>query len=269
MKKVTLITIIALLVFQSAHAQTRNVREKVSEDKSSSQPSSSGSRTSSASSPSGPEWDPDFENSFFGDLLLQGIVYGVGYAGFGVYKGFWHGQQAVMNHREDRPELVSLQGTLSGGFDSQHNTFMASPAIRGNYGIFASDLRYVHMRDVTGKLNAIDWQVLMLRLPIRSLKLEYGLGFSYFISPSKVYFEQSLGFDWGFLKNRAALQGQYRWSQHTNVGRYRSENAIDLDAEVARRGNLRFCPFVGYASYQYFDDISFDYIRLGLKVKLF
>jgi hypothetical protein len=269
MKKITLFFIIALLAFQTVHAQTRRVREKVAEDKSSSPSSASSGRTLSASSPSGPDWDPDFENSFFGAMILEGIVYGIGYAGYGVYKGFWYGQQAVMEKREDRPELVSLQGTLSGGFDSQRNTFMASPAIRGNYGIFASDLRYVNMSDVTGKLHSIDWQVLMLRLPIRSVKLEYGLGFSYFISPSKVYFEQSLGFDWGFLKNRAALQGQYRWSQHTNVGRYRSEYAIDLDAEVARRGNLRFCPFVGYASYQYFDDIHFDYIRLGLKVKLF
>lgn len=269
MKKFTLIAVLTLLALPSVHAQTRHVREKVAEDKSSSASSASHSSTSSASSPSAPEWDPDFGDSFFGDLLLQGIVYGVGYAGYGVYKGFWHGQQAVMDHREDRPELVSLQGSLSGGFDFKRNTFMASPAIRGNYGIFASDLRYVNMRDATGMLHAIDWQVLMLRLPIRSLKLEYGLGFSYFISPSKVYFEQSLGFDWRFLKDRASLQGQYRWSQNTNVGRYRSEYAIDLDAEVARRGNLRFCPFVGYASYQYFNEINFDYLRLGMKIKLF
>jgi hypothetical protein len=67
----------------------------------------------------------------------------------------------------------------------------------------------------------------------------------------------------------AALQGQYRVSQNTNAGRYRSEYAIDLDAEVARRGKLRFCPFVGYASYQYFDDINFDFVRLGMKIKMF
>jgi hypothetical protein len=119
-------------------------------------------------------------------LLIEGLAYGIGYTGYAAYKGFWYGQNSVMQHREERPELVSLQGTLSGGFDYQSNTFMASPALRGNYGIFASDLRYVNMSDVTGKLHSIDWQVLMLRLPIRSLKLEYGLGFSYFLSPSKV-----------------------------------------------------------------------------------
>ncbi len=263
MKKVTLFFIIALLAFQTVHAQTRRVREKVAEDKSSARSYSS---NSSSSSTSEPDWEPDFDDASLADIVAGAVFYVTGYA---IYKGFWYGQQAVMEKREDRPELVSLQGTLSGGFDFQRNTFMASPAVRGNYGIFASDLRYVNMSDVTGKLHSIDWQVLMLRLPIRSLKLEYGLGFSYFISPSKAYFEQSFGFDWGFLKNRAALQGQYRVSQNTNVGRYRSEYAIDLDAEVARRGNLRFCPFVGYANYQYFDDIHFDYIRLGMKVKLF
>ena len=263
MKKFTLFSIIAFLAFQPVLAQTRSVREKVEADKLSSGNSPS---YSSRSSTSEPDWEPDFSDAGLGEMIAGALVYVTGYA---VYKGFWHGQYAVMQQRENRPELVSLQGSLSGGFDHQSNTFLASPAIRGNYGIFASDLRYVNMSDVTGKLHAVDWQVLMLRLPVRSFKLEYGIGFSYFISPSKVYFDQSLGFDWSLLQNRAALQGQYRWSQDTSVGRYRSEYAIDLDAEVARRGNLRFCPFVGYAHHQYFDEITFDYIRLGMKIKLF
>ncbi len=266
MKKFTLCSIIALLAFQSVLSQTRRVREKVEEDRQSTSNYSSYSSSSSGSSSSGPDWEPDFDGASLGDIVAGAIFYVTGYA---VYKGFWYSQYAVMEKREKRPELVSLQGMLASGFDYQRNTFMASPAIRGNYGIFASDLRYVNMRDVTGKLHSIDWQVLMLRLPIRNFKLEYGLGFSYFISPTKVYFEQSLGFDWSFLNNMAGLQGHYRVSQNTNVGRYRSEYAIDLDAEVARRGNLRFCPFVGYAHYQYYDDIHFDFIRLGMKVKMF
>jgi hypothetical protein len=265
MKKLTLFGLMAVFAFHAALSQTRRVREKVSEDKQSSSSFDGYNAYSSDSSAS----ESDSESSYLAVMLLEGMVYGIGYAGYGIYKGFANGQQAVMQHRDLRPELVSLQISAVAGFDYQSNTFLASPAIRGNYGIFASDLRYINMSDVTGRLHSVDWQVLMLRLPIQSFKLEYGLGFSHFISPSKSYFEQSLGFDWSFLQSRAALQGQYRWSQDTSVGRYRQEYAIDFDAEVARRGNLRFCPFVGYAHYQYFEEIPFDFIRLGMKIKLF
>ncbi|GAO27860.1 hypothetical protein [Geofilum rubicundum] len=265
MKKFTLFSLMAVLTFHSALSQTRRVREKVSEDKRSSSSLDGYHAYSSDASAS----ESDSESSYLAVMLIEGLVYGIGYAGYGIYKGFWNGQQAVLQHRDLRPELVSLQISAVGGFDYQSNTFLASPAIRGNYGIFASDLRYINMSDVTGRLHSVDWQVLMLRLPIQSFKLEYGLGFSHFISPSKTYFVQSLGFDLGFLQNRAALQGQYRWSQKTSVGRYRQEYALDFDAEVARRGNLRFCPFVGYVHYQYFQEIPFDFIRLGMKIKLF
>jgi len=254
--------IIISLLFHTSFCQTRSVREKVKQDKDYDR--SDGHLYSAQ--PSDPLWEPDFYDLGFGEMVAQAFVYVTIYA---AYKGLWYGQYAVMQHRDERPELVSLQGSLSGGYNYQNNVFLINPSVRVNYGIFASDLRYINIQDVTGKMHSLDWQVLMLRLPIRSFKLEYGLGFSYFLSPSKIYFEQSFGFDWSLFNNKAGLQAQFRKSQNTFIGLYRKEYTIDIDAKVAQRGRLGFYPFLGYSRHEYFNDINFDFIRMGMKVRLF
>ena len=262
MKRLSFIILISVLFSSVTVAQTRAVREKVKADK---QSSHSGRRSTSTAS--APSWEPDFDDGGLGEMIVGALVYVTGYA---VYKGFWHGQHAVMAKREKYPELVSIQGTLSSGFNFNDSGWMMESGVQGNYGIFASHLRYLNLKDVTGRLHSIDWQVLKLRIPISSFRFEYGIGFSHFISPSKTYFDSSLGFEGDLFKRNLHLQGIYRWSQDTGGGyRYRQEYAIDAAAQVAKVGSLRIYPFVGYSHFSYFESIDFKYFRLGVKLRIF
>lgn len=262
MQRLSVIVLISVFFSSVTGAQTRAVREKVKADKQSSHTSQR-----SATSSSAPSWEPDFEDAGLAEMVVGALVYVTGYA---VYKGFWHGQHAVMEKRERYPELVSIQGALASGFNFGDSGWMLESGVQGNYGIFASHLRYLNVKDVTGRLQSIDWQVLKMRIPISSFRLEYGIGFSHFISPSKTYFDSSLAFDGDLFKKKLHLQGSYRWSQNTNVGgRYRQEYAIDAAARLAKVGSLGIYPFMGYSHFSYFEAIDFKYLRLGIKLRIY
>lgn len=119
-------------------------------------------------------------------------------------------------------------------------------------------------------MQTIDWQVLLIRLPIANAKFEYGLGLSHFISPSKTYFDQSVGFDWCFFKSKANVFAQYRWSQNSQIGgRYRLESSFEFDYEVVRKGKFRLSPSIGFVHQNYFDVDQFNFMKVGIKVRLF
>jgi|GEM_PF-4882913 len=261
MKRFIGLLVLAAVLHSNMVGQTREVRERVAETKgASSGTSSSGGVRDTYDS----DWDFDVEGETIGEMVASAVVFVTAYA---VYTGFAYGQHAVLYHRDERPELVSLEGSLAGGFAFGENALMVTPKLRANYGLFASELRYINVGDVTGRMSSVDWQVVMLRLPIKSFKLEYGLGLSWFLSPNKAYFDTSAGFVWDLWDNRVQLEGRFRNSADTSVGRYRVEYSGDLGWEAARLGCFRLMPFAGYSKYTYFDDIDFSYLRLGLKLR--
>ncbi|HLW08529.1 MAG TPA: hypothetical protein VKY45_13310, partial [Marinilabiliaceae bacterium] len=180
--------------------QVREIKSTIESDKGGLSSSYSGSSSSSSYSA------PDFEDGIAA-FLVGSFFY---YTFYGTYLGLRHGQYLMQERREFHPETFSLQGSLMSGFDFPHSGTTLTSFLRGNWGLFASDMRYLTTSDVTGRLNVWDWQILMLRFPIRNLKLEYGLGFSHIFTPSKTYFEQSTGIDYCFLNRKATMQAGYR-----------------------------------------------------------
>ncbi|PWD99246.1 hypothetical protein [Marinilabilia rubra] len=172
--------------------------------------------------------------------------------------------------RVDHPEIFSFQSDVTSGFDFNSNALLITPSVRINRGLFASDLRYHYTHDVTDALNVIDWQVLKLRLPISNFKVEYGIGFSHIFDPSKTYFEQSLGFDWCFLKRKTTVQGEYRWTQSTNIGeRFRKEASVTGDYEIKRIDQLSICPTLGFVYQNFFESTRFRFFRAGLRIRIY
>src|SRR5690554_3746709 len=160
-----------------------------------------------------------------------------------------------------------MEGRMVGVFALGGNALMVTTRLWASDGLLASELRYIYVGDVRGSMLSVWWQVVMLRLPIKNFKLEYGLGLSWFLSPNKAYFDTSAGFVWDLWANRVQLEGRFRNSADTSVGRYRVEYSGDLGWEAARLGCFRLMPFAGYSKYTYFDDIDFSYLRLGLKLR--
>ena len=217
---------------------------------------------------SGPGWQPPSLGEGLGDYIAGNIAY---YTFYGVYKGMEYGQRFMQYRRDEHPETFSFQSDLTSGFNTGNdNTLMLSPSLRVNWGLFASDIRYLYTDDVTGSLNLLDWQLIKLRLPIKNFKVEYGIGFSHVFSPSKTYFEQSAGFDWCFFDRNTTLQGQYRWSGETSSGeRYRQEASVSLDHEVIHIFNFRIAPLIGFTYQDYFNSTQFRFVRIGLRFRIY
>lgn len=254
--------ICCIITFYSS-AQVRDIKSRVEEDK-------TGRGSAHFGTPERREpayWEPPDIGEGFAAFLVGSLVY---YTAYGAYRGLDYGQYLMQLRRREHPETFSLQGDINSAFDFSNAALLLSPSVRGNWGLFASEARFQYTRDVTDNLSVVDWQVLMLRFPISNLKLEYGIGFSHIVSPSKTYFEQSVGLDWCFFERKVTLQGQYRWSQNTGSGnRYRYEAGASIDYEMASLDRLRFCPLAGIIYQNYFDSTRFRFYRLGLRVRMF
>ncbi|TCO10818.1 hypothetical protein [Natronoflexus pectinivorans] len=246
------------LIVMPCSAQVRDVRENVSKDRSSARRSSSGS-TSSTSSRS--NYQSDDDNLFWFEMI--GFMFrGIGQLAYVIDDA----QRNTVHQRLYHPELVSLQTTTKAGIDFRSNAYMINPGIRGNRGLFATDFNWLYVNDITGGMAIIDWQVLIIRIPIRTFKFDYGIGFSHFTDPEYTYFDQSLGFEKTFTGGNINLQGQYKWSNKSNFGpRYREVFSIEGDFYLTNLGRFRLSPFLGYNYQNYFNSTSFNFITLGVK----
>ena len=253
-----------LLIFGLlSNAQVRDIKSKIKKDKDDDHSDFQEYYHQSSSA----QWSPPDIGEGIANFIAGSLVY---FTGYGIYKGLDYGQSFMQYRRDKHPETFSFQGDLTSGFNIHDNTLTLSPSLRFNWGLFASDLRYVYTDDVTGSLNSLDWQVVKLRAPLKNIKFEYGIGFSHVFSPSKTYFEQSTGFDWCFFNRTTTLQGEYRWSQETSEGeRYRQEVETSLDVEAGRIGGFRFAPLVGFTFQDYFGSTQFSFIRIGIRLRYF
>jgi len=246
-----------------SHAQVREIKSNIKSDES--------GMSSYYSHTSEPNTSSSFTPPDFGDGIAEFLVGSFFYYTFySAYLGLQYAQGIMQDRREYYPETFSIQGSILGGFDFAHSGSTYTSSLRGNWGIFASDMRYLNTHDVTGRLNVWDWQILILRFPIRNVKLEYGLGFSHIFDPSKTYFEQSTGIDYCFLNRKATLQGGYRWTAETHLGeRFREEITLQADYEVARSSHFRFSPCMGFSRQNYFASTHFNLFQVGLKIRCF
>ncbi len=171
--------LILLIIAQMTQAQVSNIKSNVQHDS---------QRTSYYTASS---WSVSHsEHQSFGESLAASIVAGIiDCASFVTVEA----QKAVIRDPKDYPNTISLEGTIDYGSNGSALTF--APAIKGNWGIFGSEMRYALLHDYTGSLESFDWQVLILRIPIKNIKLNYGLGFTSLLSPKTNYFESSTGFD--------------------------------------------------------------------------
>ncbi len=253
---------ICFLVTLYSTAQVRDVRSNIEKDKSENPAVPISYQESHTTSYSPPDLSDGFAAFIFESLFY--------YTAYGAYRGLRHGQSLMQERRYNHPETFSLEGNLITSFDFRNNAVMLSPSVRGNWGLFATDIRFNYTMDVTGDLHALDWQVLKLRLPLGNVTFDYGIGFSHVFSPSKTYFDQATGFDWYFLNRKATIQGQYQWSQRTSLGsRYRQESRIKACYEVASSGRFRFSPSVGFEFQDYFGTTQFRFVQIGLTVRLY
>ena len=240
-----------ILTPSEGFSQVDNIKRDVKKDK-----SSSSSRSSSSES------SGDEGSSILGYIFVKSFE-GLYYLGAAA-------QESALSHANEHPELISAEIAASAGFDFGHHSSFLQPSVKLNYGIFATEFRYAQLKDNTGKLKSIDWQVLKFRVPIQNVKLEYGMGFTNLTDMHQSYFENSLGVDWRLNRLGANVRANYRWCQNTSLdSRYREEANIAFDYEIKSHKGFHLSPMVGVAYQNYFASNEFAFIQVGVVCRFY
>ncbi len=257
-----LVIFILLTISVNLNCQVKDIKEDIKNDKKSKSSKSYTSTRSSTSTRRSSSYYDDEEN--FRDWILGEIFYGlVKGVGFVTYQA----QMNVLDNRERYPNLISLET----GYDFGTTIFYENnfnPSLRLNWGIFASDFRYSLLMDQRANLQSLDWQILVVRVPIKNLKINYGIGFTSVLSPKKTYFESSAGLDLSLLKSKLNLITNYRWTESKSEDRYRQEFKFIGDIQVFESGHFQVSPMVGCTYQEYFNKYRYWFVNLGMKIRL-
>ncbi|MCW3787399.1 hypothetical protein [Plebeiibacterium sediminum] len=256
--KQIVIMLLLLIPATSLICQVRDIKEDIKNDKSSTSSSKSYSSTYSSNRSSS-----CYEDESFGDWIAGEIFYGiVKGVGFVTYQA----QSNVLENRDRYPNIISFEAGLDWGTTFSENTL--NPSVRLNWGIFASDFRYSELMDNTGRLRSWDWQVLVVRVPIKNLKINYGIGFTSILDPVESYFESSTGFDLNLINSKLNFNGNYRWTKRKSDERYRQEVKVTGDFTVINNGTFHVSPMIGCTYQEYFGKHHYLFLNAGFKIRL-
>ena len=111
---------------------------------------------------------------------------------------------------------------------------------------------------------------MVIRIPIKNFKIDYGLGFISILEQDQTYFNSSLGFDWRLPDLGINIASAYQWSQKTSLGsRYKRGFILRADYEIYGYKKLHLSPMLEYAYQNYFEETSFSLISVGVILRVF
>ena len=161
-----------------------------------------------------------------------------------------------------------LDADFGSGF--KNKAWQFTTAARLNWGIFGTDLRYNSLFDTTGTLNSLDWQIVVIRIPVQSFNLEYGLGLLNLPGRQQSYTSQAIGFDLKLRPYGINLSSHYYWSAFTSLGsRFRKSFEIIGDYEFLSNGQFHLCGLLKYSYQNYFDETTIQVVSAGLAMKIY
>lgn len=179
-------------------------------------------------------------------------------------------QNATLQNKHLYPERVSFILDTDFGPGFENNAWQFSTSARGNWGMFATDLRFNSLYDNTGTLNTLDWQVIVFKLPIQSFNLEYGLGFINLPGREQSYTSQAIGFDFKLKPHGIYLSSHYYWTSITSLdSRFRKAFEIIGDYEFIRNDHFHLSGLVKYSYQNYFDETTIQIVSAGLAMKIY
>lgn len=249
----TLTVIIVTLLFSTLNVlgQVGDVNKNVKKDKDKPGKTESTATIDSGSTSSSGGW-------FLG-LVIEAFGATIGAA-----------QRAALENVDIYPERFSLESFATYGADLNSDAQYFQAGLRGNWGIFASDFKYSNLKDITGQLKSIDWQVVVIRIPIKNFKIDYGLGFISLLDQDQAYFNSSLGFDWRLPNLGVNIASGYQWSQKTSLGtRYKKGFILRADYEIYGYKKIHLSPMIEYAYQNYFEESTFSLISAGVIIRIF
>lgn len=256
-----LFSFVSILFFFSAlssQAQVGKAKEKARSYKSGStsgnSPSSSSTRGGfTLSGDSGSSFGEDFLISIVGEILILPM------------KALYLGQadQLFLAHADDW--RISFEGRMLGGYGPLENVALIQPQVRGNWGLFSTQLRYNRIFDNTGVLSTWDWQIIQFNfLNHQEIRWVVGLGLSHEIEFDDTYFEGSSSLT-VFLADRVwAPTVEYRWTGDTTP---RQEFSAILDYRPNNQNNIFNTFHAGFLHQNWYGE-KFNMLVAGVGFKI-
>ena len=248
MKRATLL----LLIFFAAHlanAQVDEIKKKSTENSS----NRSNGRSDGSSSGGGGGW-------FF----------------INVFRIFGEWQAAKLQRAEENKRLISLETYLQGAVQPS-SYYLATPRIRGNWGLFSTDFRFNYLvEESKGKgsadLSTFDWQIIQLNV-VTTKSVTGRIGFGSMIEnygARQSFFEWTAGV--GILPGNQNFGGtvEYRVAKDYNTNAIpRREVNFFLEKQIFATGALHGSLTLGGVYQRYYESVSVWGMQAGLVMRIY
>ena len=241
--------VLSILLCHIGTAQIREVESRASSYKSSS--SSKGSSSDSHSS----NFDSD-DYFFMFDLLFEMFR--------PMVKGISLAQRRQLEQASSYAWRTGVEFNLYGGLNFSQPYLFNSQVIRGNYGLFSTQIRRFSLSDVSGSFNTIDWQVVQLNL-INTQKVRWilGGGFSHEIAVDQEHFEWTSELH-VLIKKSLVPRIAYRRSDD---GYPRREFSVMIEYRPFSERKSQFAFDAGYLHQKVYG-LPFDFTSFGISYYL-
>lgn len=252
------ITLFTLSNF-SSQAQVGKAKERARAQKSGSNSENGSSGSSSGRGGSGISSD---NSSSFGEELMIQVV---GEIILLPLKALYLGQADQLFFANVDDWRISFEGRMLGGYDPLQNVTLLQPQVRGNWGLFSTQLRYNRIFDNTGVLSTLDWQIIQFNfLNHKAVRWVVGLGLSKEIEIDQSHFEGSSSLT-VFLADRVwAPTIEYRFS---GDGTPRQEFSAVVDYRANNKKSI-FNTFSAGFLHQNWYGVKFNMLVAGVGFKI-
>ncbi len=182
-------------------------------------------------------------------------------------------QQHQLEKKKDIPEVVSFEFMPHFGY-AEPSSSMLLPRIRGNWGVFSTDLRFSNMveydADGIDFYNTIDWQALVLNLVItKPVIARLGTGIMYEYYSKSTFIEHFLGVDVNWKDHLYLASGEFRIAKDYSTGATpRLEGNARLNYRILDNPHFKGYAMIGSIFQNYYSSVTVWTIQTGLTFHL-
>jgi hypothetical protein len=171
-------------------------------------------------------------------------------------------QKYQLEKRDDIPEVVSLELMPHFGY-AEPSSSMLMPRIRGNWGLFSTDLRYTNMAEYTASdgvdfYNTLDWQILEFNVIITEpVIFRFGGGIMYEYYSSSAFLEYLLGLDANWMEHQYLATGEFRIAKDYSTGATpRLETNLRFNYRILKTQHLNGYAMLGGMYQNYYNSVD-------------